>query len=994
MARGTRRSSGFQRALPRGWRANPLRLFALARRRLGRGGPLLAAVGTGMLVAVVLLCAVPLYISLGSDAQLRTALNVPPAARDIEVQVAAPEISPTLARSVSSQVVQSAPRSVQDFAPTTSTYIEGPRLALNLINGLPVSLVDSFIENDYVQLFAYDLAQTRPHMRLLAGRLPSDAVTSGVPEVLATPQSELQVGQTISTTILGINDAALTVRVVGIWFPQDENDPYWNGRSFRPPQLTGNPPPPTIYPLLMTPNAYFAALGRLQPSPGMILHYIFYTQINRLNARNMGDAVAGLYQLRTQINSQIVGGDESGGRTITSRVSLTTGLDRIIQSVRQQFLLSDLPLYIVVTQVIGLALLFVIAMASLLIESQAGDIATLKSRGAGDAQLLGLLTVSGVGLAAVAVVVGPVLAAALSLLLVRLGIPAAAALVAENTNLRYLVQAAVSRAVIVPALAGAALGLLALGVPTWQAAQQDVLAFRREQGRETHVPLWRRTYLDLVLAAFCVVGYLELSSFGGLGIRETLTQAGAGGPTLLLLAAPALLLLAGGLVALRLFPPVLRLGARRAARGRGATTMLAFAQLARHSGRFNRSALLLMLAVAMGIFALTFDASLGRNAADRAAYQTGGDLRVQLNPNINGTGALIEAQRQFASVPDTTAVTGIIRTAAQTPANQGTRQIPLLGIDPATFAAAAYWRGDYADQPLATVLTSLRQHTTGGTAGQKGSPIWALVSPSFVDALHLQIGQPFSLTSLDSSDTLTHFVVGGIIKAMPTLFDTDTGYIITSATDLLAASASINGFDTPVNGPNEYWLRTANASADASVGANLLGNADLFVSTVTARRALTQRFESDPVAAGMTALLLAGALLAAALAVLGGLVQAAGSARQRVIQFAILRTLGLSRRELTNIFLLEQLVMYAFGLVGGLLLGLVLSGATLPYLAFSAILTDPTPPGIPPYVLVVNARDVLLFFAALALAFLLGLLWQRQVAVRVVLDRTLRLGED
>ncbi len=56
------------------------------------------------------------------------------------------------------------------------------------------------------------------------------------------------------------------------------------------------------------------------------------------------------------------------------------GLDQIIQGVQTQLSLIALPLYVIAAQIVGLALLFVAAMASLLIEYQSQGIATLKSR--------------------------------------------------------------------------------------------------------------------------------------------------------------------------------------------------------------------------------------------------------------------------------------------------------------------------------------------------------------------------------------------------------------------------------------------------------------------------------------------------------------------------------------------------------------------------------------------------------------------------------------
>ena len=63
---------------------------------------------------------------------------------------------------------------------------------------------------------------------------------------------------------------------------------------------------------------------------------------------------------------------------------------------------------------------------------------------------------------------------------------------------------------------------------------------------------------------------------------------------------------------LRLFPVGAAFGARLAARARGATALLSLAQVERSPGRYSRLTLLLVLAVGLGLFALSFDSSLTR----------------------------------------------------------------------------------------------------------------------------------------------------------------------------------------------------------------------------------------------------------------------------------------------------------------------------------------------------------------------------------------------
>ncbi|HUY78934.1 MAG TPA: FtsX-like permease family protein, partial [Ktedonobacterales bacterium] len=160
--------------------------------------------------------------------------------------------------------------------------------------------------------------------------------------------------------------------------------------------------------------------------------------------------------------------------------------------------------------------------------------------------------------------------------------------------------------------------------------------------------------------------------------------------------------------------------------------------------------------------------------------------------------------------------------------------------------------------------------------------------------------------------------------------------------------------------------------------------------------------QNDPVTAGLEGLLLLGAVMAAALAIIGSAAQTLSATAQRATQFAVLRTLGLGARDLGRILLSEQIVVYLFGLVGGTTLGAILATATLPYLQFSdpALNTaqiataNVAQVGIPPYTLAVNWAPVGLFFLALLVACGLALLLATRLAAARGLGQSLRIGED
>ncbi|HEX6541722.1 MAG TPA: FtsX-like permease family protein, partial [Ktedonobacterales bacterium] len=612
-----------------------------------------------------------------------------------------------------------------------------------------------------------------------------------------------------------------------------------------------------------------------------------------------------------------------------------------------------------------------------------------KSRGTSSVQLLGIFSSQSALLGLLAALVGPFLAAGLALLLIRWFLPGAVA--ASGLSAREVAAVATPGLVVGPALVGAVLGVAVVALAALAAARRDVLAFRRELARPGRAPLWRRAYLDVGLALLCVVGYVELGQFGGTATRLAL---GAQANSPLLLLTPALLLLAGGLLLLRLIPLLAGGGARLASRGRGLVLVLALAQIARTPARYGRMALLLVLAVGLGLFALTFEASLGRNVHDRTTYAAGADLRLTVNPQVPAyqMGAYLSHLENMRGVQ---AATPLLRTSGSTSDNVGNLAVNMLGVDAPTFAGVAdavSWRADYAEQTLPNLMTQLQAHQ-----GQPTTYIWAIVSDTLAQQLRLRVGYRFQLTVNDVPFGAPTFVVGAIVHDFPTLYPEGApgGFIVLDLHDLQSVIAT-NSVSSLSGGFNEVWLRTASNGAQQQALTRDLNSEQYNLSlgsTVRLQDELRQA-AANPTNGGMSGLLLIGALTALLLAVLGSLVQAVLAARQRTTQFAIFRTLGMAGGQVTRLLLAEQAAVYLFGLLGGTLLGLVLMSATWPYLTFSDSAVDPARVGVPPYVLVVNWPGVGLFYGALLAAFLLALLIAARYAATIGLGQALRLGED
>src|SRR5205807_6974190 len=130
----------------------------------------------------------------------------------------------------------------------------------------------------------------------------------------------------------------------------------------------------------------------------------------------------------------------------------------------------------------------------------------------------------------------------------------------------------------------------------WRVMYLTLVRTRRERARGNEQPLWTRFNLDLLAALLALLGFLLSSYISSPGVMDVRTHA-------LILPVTTMvellfLLLSGLLLSLRVFPRLLRLGERLAARRRGATQLLALAQMSRAPRRSLRMLLLFALAVA------------------------------------------------------------------------------------------------------------------------------------------------------------------------------------------------------------------------------------------------------------------------------------------------------------------------------------------------------------------------------------------------------------
>jgi hypothetical protein len=370
---------------------------------------------------------------------------------------------------------------------------------------------------------------------------------------------------------------------------------------------------------------------------------------------------------------------------------VVTGLDRIIADAERSLLASRTGILLLMAQLAVLAGYAILLTAALLVDHRRVDTALLRSRGASSLQVAGMALTEGLLIAVSAGLAAPWLAAGV-LRLFNVAGPLA------DVGLR--IEPGVTDDAFLAAGAAAAACVILLVLPALLAARSFAAEHSAISRHETRT-IGQRVGLDIALLAIAALGFWQLRLYG-----SPLTESVRGtlGLDPLLVGAPAIGLLAGAVVALRLIPLLAQVVERGVVRGRDLVSALGARQVARRPLRYTRAALLLMLAMAMGVFALFYTVTWSDSQRDQAEFQVGADVRVTPGRST-GTLARWELDGAYDALAGEVAHMPVTRRDVRISRSAGTAE--LLAIDSSVAPEIVHLRPDLADASLASVLEPL-----------------------------------------------------------------------------------------------------------------------------------------------------------------------------------------------------------------------------------------------------------------------------------------------
>lgn len=641
-------------------------------------------------------------------------------------------------------------------------------------------------------------------------------------------------------------------------------------------------------------------------------------------------------------------------------------------------------LWIYQVPVVLMLLFYIVMVSGMIVGYEQNEMAVLKSRGASRGQVLCIYLYQTLLLALAAAVAGPVLA------------KGACRLIGSSNGFmefvnRSALPVAYTGAAIACGVGAAVIFCCAVLVPVLLHSTASVVEHKRKKNRARQ-PFWKKFFLDLVLLAVALYGLYSYRRQEQFTLDANLSAGSIPMDPLLLVVSTAFIL-GAGLLFLRIYPLVMKLVFRLGRRAWSPVAYTGLLSVSKVGAREYFIMIFLIFTAALGVYNAISARALNQNQEDRLAYALGADFVLQekwqgREISLGGDDAAASASpagvqdtltlyteppfQKFREIEGLECVTKVLSKKSITVSNfRETTQ--LMGILPQEFAAAAWSRpGLIHGRSLAAYMNLMSYDYRA-----------VLVSDSLLEASGLEVGDEISFKWGSNGDFIT-----GVIFGTVDCFPGWSPYITSGRNHLIVANLDYLQKESLME-PYQVWAKMARDGTSAQVYQSI-EEQGISLSSIQDRSQQTIRLKNDAMLQGTNGSLTLSFLITIAVTLIGYAIYWILSIKSRMLQFGILRSMGMSRLKLSLVLACEQLFISLIPMAAGFGIG-TLAGRL--YVPLIDLQVDPID-RIPAFTAALQGSDylVLLFSFGLMVAVGIGVL--AGIVNRMKLTQVLKLGED
>lgn len=513
---------------------------------------------------------------------------------------------------------------------------------------------------------------------------------------------------------------------------------------------------------------------------------------------------------------------------------------------------------------------------------------------------------------------------------------------------------------------------------TWRDRRRTLIAYERSYTRPTLLRSVTHFFYLVLLILVTVYAYRQLATRGAI-----LTSLDALDPRNdpLVLLAPTLFIFTAPLIASEAFTwliyPLSLLGRFLP----WTSGYLASTNLVRAGGRYRGAIYRLTLSLTLGVFYASVARSADIWLVESLQHRYGADLVIKLTEEQGDRfGAFggdsseplevsMVSSDVYRTVGGVLAATRVAEFEATLQPPTGVPYFRLFAVERLSFPEVAYFRSDYARVSLGELMNRLAQVPQG-----------ILLPYSVAAKSGLGLGDRVSINVKVADDTRLRFdaEIVGLLSFFPTSYP-DQNPVLVANMDYLEMNFGLL--------PHDVWMKLERGADTDTVsqGVNQLGVPLRDIKDLN--QALVQessRLERTGVFGLLSFCFVAGA----ALSVADVLVYTTSMLRQRSLQHAVMRALGLEGSAVFTSVVLEQAVSLFYGIAVGVVCGVICALLYGPYFP----LGDGTNPPVPPFTPYVDWPRTWWIALTTGAALLLAQVVVVHQLMRTHLSQVLRMG--
>ena len=633
--------------------------------------------------------------------------------------------------------------------------------------------------------------------------------------------------------------------------------------------------------------------------------------------------------------------------------------------------------------VLALLLAFIFMISRQMLDLEQNEIALLKSRGSSKKQIISIYFLQSVILSGISAIAG-----------LPLGYFLCKALGSTNGFLEFIQRKALhvslSGGVFLYMLGAMVISTAFMVLPVIKDADTTIVHVKRNKNRKSK-NIFQRAYMDVLLLLVSLYGLYNFTER-----KESLMTQMLEGESLdpFLFICSSLFIISASLVALRIQPLLIRLVYLIGKKRWKPAFFASFLQILRTKGKQSFMMVFLMLTVALGIFNATVARTILSNSESNIRYGTGATLVLQEkwednsmfvtdNPDmeLSYTEPDFSVYESMKGVKHATKVyrEDEITTSLGTKMGKNSMKTSLMAIDTKAFGETV---SDFNPTLLPTHINNYLN-----AMAQDANAV--LLSTNFQKKMGVKLGDKMIYTTEDKKDVTG--IVYGFIDYFPSYIEqthelNEEENLVTTDNYLIVANLATVQQTCGVK-PYEVWIQTEGSSQFIYDYARENGIQYTLFEDVASKLV---DVKNDALFQGTNGILTMSFIVILILCCTGFLIYWILSIRQRELLFGVFRAMGMTKKEIIQMLINEQVFSSGISIVIGASLGILASKLFVPLVQIFYASTDQA---VPLQVVFKNV-DMIRLFSVIAIVIIICMVVLGKLISKINISQALKLGED